>query len=147
MEVVSGSAARNTYYDRNPAPVRRYVGDSPGAAALAIYEAWTYTVPAGKKFYLEAARAHVENRSATVLNGLAMGIVEYLPQDVAGENTDLARAILQIGQASTTYNENVSGAMLLAAGDRIRGRHQVVNNAVGSDVIVLSSLKGVEFDA
>lgn len=138
------SYSRPQYYDRSPTSVARFVSDHPGAVVLGGYTAWTYTVPASRKAFVESASGLVLNNSAVNLNAAATIFVDTLIGATAPRLINIA---LCTGETDRTRFANSNTVAELQAGEQVRANHASANNAVGSDVFVESGAKITEFDA
>jgi len=126
------------WFDRNPTPIFRYDANLYGTHA--ITERWTYTVPAGRKFFAEFIQIIVLAQTASA-GSLAECDINYQPS--GGVDNALFGAILQmdvIGNKSIETGQNI----LCFEGDVIRALTSN-DSLVGVDFFV--SLKGTEFDA
>lgn len=144
-EVVAGGNARAEPRDRNPVMQRANNEVTSGAAARVDTNDSTYTVPAGKKAILFCGRVATENRSTTPLNARASTRVSYTKSGSSG--AVLARADVQVGEASVSRESHAPAQIEMLAGDDVKLASVSDNSAAGSDVRHQSDLLAMEFDA
>lgn len=148
MRVFGPASARPAPDDRNPLKVNAQAQNTPGAAAQADTDDWSYTVPAGRRCRVESAQTSVANDSATALNARALSRISFEPGGTppSPENR-VVDAELETGQASTRASGIAGPQITMLPGDQLFGRSLVSNNAAGSNVRTYSSFTGTEYDA
>ena len=142
MRIGSLAAARPTYYDRNGVSLA-YEYTSYGIAPHAETQRWTYTVPAGKKAYVETFRAFVYRITAATSPNRYAAAIFVNPS--GGGSYKIIEATSYSNVADTSQVLNVGGSILLFAGDQIAG--YTLDASTGGTLIVSVSIKVSQFDA
>lgn len=140
----SGATAREAYYDRNPLTIAL----SSQVAATVPHSATvreTYTVPAGRKAYLESVQCSIVRRTAATAAGRPMAYCALIPSG-QGSSTPL-QAFLDLSQnvAADRQDLTLSSSMQLGAGDRID--LATLDDSTGGTVAYFLAAKLTEFDA
>ena len=145
MRLVAVNSARADYFDRNPTKVSKTGLSAPGAAAEALTTRGTYTVPAGKKAYLELIFIRSRESANVALDGAVIGTFQVTPS--GGSLNTLLSSILEIGEKGVSKENSLGFSAVLSAGDLAELTTQVVNAAAGTNVSIRVSMFGTEFDA
>lgn len=134
---------RAPYFDRNPLSITRsFQSNVVGPAANLL--GWTYTVPAGRKAYLESYYLNVELNVAGGPPGanLKQALLRYIP--VIGTPINFQSADYYVPNALGTKVVTAGGSsVIMLAGDAIEGRYTVPN---GADIYIVNTAKLTEFD-
>jgi len=138
----SGFSPIIQWYDRNPKNVFNFYG-VPGVAPHAETERWIYTVPTGKKAFVEVAMLKVLRWTASTLVNWAGASIHYLP--AGGVDHPLIDAWLFASALGTMETVILGQSLLMFSGDVLRGL-TADSNADGTVYYFLSS-KITEFDA
>jgi len=136
------ASSRPDYFDRNP--LAKDLGYS--AAGIGPHGSTTratYTVPAGKKAYLEVIAAHIRRQTAAAPVGLVRALFIYTP--FGGSSWYPTLITLATNGVSDAAHGELSGLGLLAAGDLIRLLTEDLST--GGTVEYQGIIKAVEFDA
>jgi len=135
-------ASRLAWYDRNPSiSVQNYANS--GVAPHALTVRWSYTVPAGKKAFVETISARLVRDAAATTAGLASIYVAVLPY--GGSWTPLLRiAVLSNGVGDRDGGE-IGQSVILKAGDGLRA--ETYDTSTGGTLFYSVSAKITEFDA
>ena len=109
---------RLEWYDRNPQPAlyRYQVFD---AAPHALVQRWSYTVPSGKKAFIEMAGAYVVRVTVATTAGLVYDRVQY--QVSGGSAFSILWALLYTNTIGDKDRADVGHSLILNAGDAIFG--------------------------
>lgn len=147
VRLQSVSSARAAWWESVRNPVKRSLSFStnPAAATRTSTKNATYTVPAGKKAYVDVVKVTAENASATGLNGRAGAWCEVTPS--GGSARNIHEALLTIGDPQRYMNPGPAVVGYLAEGDELALWDFSGNNAAGSDVRNGGSALITEFDA
>lgn len=145
MRSIPSASGRPLYYDRNPVTRKEAAAVAAGAAVRATTQDWAYTVPSGKKCFVEFLYCRALNNSATAVNGSAFAEIRYQPS--GGSESNLMSAIVPAGGASIVNGFTAAGVGLMGAGDIISGYSNSDNSAAGSSVVLQTTFKGSEFDS
>lgn len=133
--------ARPTYYDRNAIPQARSY--SQGAIAPhAQTQRWTYTVPAGKKAFIEEIFGQVRRETAAAPVGRIDIQVIYVP--VTGSSMFIALPIIYTNVVGDQQTEFPPQLGLMVAGDLIHGDTE--DTSTGGTAAFVAAIKFVEFD-
>jgi len=135
------AVARPEWYDRNP--IHRLYGYSGNLAPHSVTTRWTYTVPAGKKAFLElAAVHHIKTAAATtVVNSYS----SILITPSGGSLTELIAAQIYTNAVGDKDRAETGHAAVLLAGDIIQ--FNTYNGDTGGTVWHRGVAKITEFDA
>jgi hypothetical protein len=142
MRIQNVRASRPDWYDRNPVMVGNiYGGDA--LAPHALTTRFTYTVPTGKKCYLEYGQLKVTRDGATatpVKAGCDFPIT-------AGISTTPILGIASIisGTLGATDNQTLGAAIILVAAFAFTG--STFDTSTGGTCGYIVTFKGTEFDA
>jgi len=138
----SQASPRAMYYDRNPTVIFKWWA-SNDVAPHALTDRWSYTVPTGKKAFLESVLLQVL-RTATATTPLRpRSGISYQPYGQAMEFMFLAYL-----RANTLYDRDkvvVGWAGVMAVGDLIIGR--TWDDSTGGTNDYLNYAKIMQFDA
>jgi len=134
--------ARPAWYDRNPLVVwRQYSGAL--VAPHSSTERWTYTVPAGKKAYLEVAFAYTTRRTTATTAAQLTIIVSFTP---SGGTT---AAIMELSHWDNTLyisrTQNLAMSIVMLVGDTLNATTSDASTGGTNDFIITAKL--TEFDA
>jgi hypothetical protein len=135
-------ASRPQYYDRTATPTMDQFGTS-GAAPHASTVRWTYTVPSGKKAYLEWVNAWLRRVTAAAPVGRATSVINYTPSGGAAGSIVIARHINNAVDAVDRDGGSVGA--FLGAGDVVNASTEDLSTGGTVDYLVVS--KRAEFDA
>jgi len=136
------AVARPEWYDRNPGVnLRSYNGSHIAPHALA--ERWNYTVPAGKKAFIENFEVFIQRETAATTVGHPLAQLALTPS--GGSKT----VMVLLWELSNTVGEHKAvfagqGGVLLA-GDRIVG--ETYDDSSGGYMNFIIIAKIMEFDA
>jgi hypothetical protein len=142
MKVSSFAVARPIYYDRNgTSGVKAY--QAYGLAPHAEVERWSYTVPVGKKAYVEMFQVGVKRDTVATVVSRYWAEMFFYPSGSGA--TKILEASLQSNVADTQLNFIVGGSMLMFAGDQLAG--WTGDASTGGTITVQVSAKYSQFDA
>lgn len=142
MRVASLGVARPTYYDRNS------IEGSLNYQAYAVAPhadttRWTYTVPAGKKAYVDSANAIVYRFTAATGVSLVNSRLVITPS--GGSATLIVFAHIETNVVGDNARQNLAGSLLLLSGSTFRGI--TVDSSTGGTVDYVAAAHYIEFDA
>ncbi len=137
--------ARPTFYDRNPLDVVKNGTVDVGAVTRAQTSDWAYTVPTGKKAFMDSAVAVVVENAAVATNARANAYIRLTPSGAGA--VDFIVIFLPSGANAQAQQNVFGGSLTVLAGDVVSGLSLSNNNAVGSDVWVEEAAKFTEYDA
>ena len=143
--VTPGGGGRAQYYDRNPLAVANSSNISAGAGARALTTDWTYTVPAGKKAFIEFIRAGVINNSTIAIDASIGALVDYTPSGGSAHRLTVATGATGVSSYESERTSGASGVML--AGDALKGKTVSNNSAAGTSIDLNTAMKATEYDA
>jgi hypothetical protein len=134
--------SRPAWYDRNPiVKCDSWLGTS--TAPHAETERWTYTVPAGKKAFLETLSMRMQRSSAASTGGTAVAWVGVYPS--GGVPKYLAFCAIVTNTVGDKDSSIVGQAIVMKAGDIIRARTSDLSTGGAIDYFL--AYKITEFDA
>ena len=137
MRVGFPGGPRLEWYDRNPQPVDEvYIFD--GVAPHAATVRFTYTVPTGKKFFLENAFAQVNRYTAAGTAGVAKGLVQ-------ARGAEVIQAKIQTNNVGDKDSMNVGRSVIALADEVVRGL--TADGSTDGTVDYAIGFHGIEFDA
>lgn len=142
MRFYTASPSRPAYYDRNPAVQFAAYSASAVAPHTATVRA-TYTVPTGKKAYLESLLCRARRNAAASAVGQQIAYAQYTPSGGAASIFIMAELFNNTVGATAFVNQGQSG--LMAAGDII-DLVTVDNSTTGSGDYNLAA-RIVQYDA
>lgn len=135
------AVARPSYYDRNEVPKSfRYIAT---VAPHTTTVRWTYTVPVGKKAWMDSALAWLGRATAAAPVALAFGWVRYTPS--GGSATTMVNTTLATNGVNDNQQSLLSSLGAMVAGDVVEGL--TVDTSTGGTVTYDVNLKYAEFDA
>jgi len=133
--------ARPAWYDRNPTPINAwYEADTTPHAET---ERWTYTVPAGKKGFVEFLSLYARRYLVATALLAAFGIIYYRPS--GGTERKLTQVYLYDNTLGKETSQVIGQGITMGPGDRIRGT--TLDNSTGGGITFFLTMKGTEFDA
>ena len=142
MRVGSLAAARPAYYDRNA--TSQTITYSAVVAPHADTLRATYTTPAGKKAYVEAAAVYIRCETAPTIAGRNVGVVRIT--DVSANLIDIARIDkLSKTVASNSYAVTSTTMPTIYAGETMTIR--TIDFSTGGSVDYVIGAKVTQFDA
>jgi len=134
--------ARPAWYDRNP--IQRIQNWDEGAVAPhANTQRWTYTVPPGKKAFVEYAELWAKRLTAAGTVGIVEANVRVTPS--GGSASAIMRVYVITNNVGDVDKAVVGQALTLLAGDMIECRS--ADSSTGGTATYHSAVKIVEFDA
>jgi len=135
----SGDMARKAHYDRNPTTVfKRYGGTVP--AGTAWTQAWSYTVPTGKKVFINPCFLYIIGPIQTSGRIVATTFQAY--DAVAALWSDLAYVRLKNGEPFIA--ETIQEQFYASAGAEFRGMYR---NQDTTSHWITNTVHFMEFDA
>lgn len=133
--------ARPAYYDRNAVP--KVLSYAQGAIAPHVQtQRWTYTVPAGKKAFIEEIFAQVRRESVAAPAVRIDVQITYAP--VSGSNMFIGLPIIYTNNVGDQETEFPPQLGLLVAGDLIHGDTE--DTSTGGTAAYVVAMKFIEFD-
>ena len=135
------AVARPIYYDR--AAVPKVLAYNATVAPHGQTTRASYTVPTGKKAFIESLFAFIQRASAATAAGNQFGIIGYTPS--GGAYADIAAPVVQSNALGTSQALTLTNFGMMVAGDVIF--LQTVDNSTGGTGWHLQSCKFNEFDA
>ena len=137
MRVGFPGGPRLEWYDRNPQECTfTYAGDDVAPHSSTVR--WTYTVPTGKKLFVESAVALVTRVTAA---DTASEVVAR----VTARAMSLLRAKIYTNAVGDKDHMNVGRSVIMLAGSVLQGSTADLSTAGTIDF--LATLHGIEFDA
>jgi len=134
--------SRPAWYDRNPEPGWG-VYFAAAVAPHALTTRWSYTVPTGKKTFLEAILCWLMRAGAAATVGRVYALIQYLEGGVSGPY--LAYASIRTNSVGDGDSGNLGQSIIMVAGDIIRC--QTSDGSTGGAVDYNTGFKATEFDA
>jgi len=134
--------ARPEWFDRNPVHRFQYYFNNI-VAPHADTDRWTYSVPAGKKAFMELLTCALIRDAAATTAGWARATIYIQPSGGTMQRA-LWASLYSITQGDKDHAEIGSGP-LLYAGDAVKG--QTGDGSTGGSVTYLVTAKITEFDA
>ena len=141
MKVSSFAVARPVYYDRNSATAGQlaYGTVAPHAAATRF----TYTVPAGKRCYVEVN--YVELRRVTIATSAATTYAQIYSSNSDASDTVISYTTI-FDNLANTYDRTITSAVcILNAGNSLTG--STFDNSTGGTIAYTVGSKYTQFDA
>lgn len=139
--ILSGGG-RPAWHDRNPIH-RLNAYDASSVAPHTANNRWAYTVPTGKKAFVEYMCVTVRRDGAPTTAGLVMAYISVQPS--GGSETTIAYAI-HLNATVGTFDKTLVGAsIMLFPGDVLRG--YTIDLSTGGTMALNVSAKLTEFDA
>lgn len=135
------AVARPIYYDRAPVPTVIAYNATVGPHGQTTRA--SYTVPTGKKAFIESLFAFVQRAAAATAAGNQFGIIGYTPASAA--YADIAAPVVNSNTVGTSQALTLTNFGMMAAGDAIF--LQTVDNSTGGTGWHLQSCKFNVFDA
>jgi hypothetical protein len=127
-------------FDRNPEMViRQFELTSTGPHGATTR--WTYTVPPGKKAYLESAYVKLIRTLAATTAGWAAFYVGY---DAENSSGNIMKAVIQSNTVGDTDKDRLGGPLLMKEGDHLVA--QSIDLSVAGLIGYISGVKITEFD-
>ena len=142
MRVGFPGGPRLEWYDRNPIVNHEEYFSGP-IAPHAITQRWTYTVPTGKKAFLEMAACLVHRRTAATTPGWVSAELEYQPYGVGAGY--LLNSFFVTNNIGDKEREALGHAGVMLAGDALRGKTSDLSEGGSCDYLIISKI--MEFDA
>lgn len=141
MRVSSYAVARPNYYDRNSSTAGQLAYGTVAPHSPTIR--WTYTVPAGKRSYVEVN--YVDLARATVAASAGTTFAQ-----IYSSNSDASDTVISYTRVFTnvagTYDRSITSAVcILNAGNSLNG--QTGDNSTGGTVSYTVGSKYTQFDA
>jgi len=134
--------SRPFWYDRNPVNViKAYTALTVGPHTITTR--WGYTVPSGKKAFLESAVCYLRRTEVATTVGRAVGFIDITPAGQSPQYYILAEIITN--NVGDSHTMTIGHAGILLAGDRIRGR--TADHSTGGSLNYYVVAKIIEFDA
>ena len=134
--------ARPAWYDRNPSiQVKNYsaAGVAPHTSTLR----WSYTVPSGKKAFLELADIEVVRATAATTVGMVSAGITYTPS--GGSEVNVIVVEIRTNGVGDRAGKTVGQAFVMSAGDSIKA--YTTDTSTGGTIDYTMSAKITEFDA
>ncbi len=138
--VSAGSRQRGQYYDRNPVP--QLEQDESAYAPHGETERWSYTVPSGKRAYIETLFLYVRRTSVATTVGYANVYVRYLP--AGGSQVLLLMAELYDNNMGANAIQHGTQFGLINPGDKLLAITR--DTSMGGVINPTVSAKIIEFD-
>jgi hypothetical protein len=136
------AVARPNPYDRN-GTAKTSTALTGGAAPHAITQRWSYTVPVGRKAFIEAFFALVQRNTAAAPVGAAAVIMQYTP--VGGAATRVLDVWVSSNGVGDTALQTPTNFGFMQAGDVLTASDQ--DSSTGGTVTYVQTAKYTEFDA
>jgi len=128
---------RLEWYDRNPQSIT-FTFYAEDTAPHSTTIRWSYTVPTGKKFY-------VENAMAFQLRGVAATTLGRSYVRVVARDVSVLHAQMERNEVGDSVHLNVGRGCLVQAGEEVRGI--TMDEGEGGTIDMGASMHGVEFNA
>lgn len=142
MRVGSFAVARPNYYDRNATSKQSsYVGGP--LAPHSVTTRWTYTVPAGKKAYVESCYVDIIRGSAATSGPSCKAFIRVTTSD--STIGTLCATGGEFNTLNALISQTVSNVGLLAAGDLVQS--DSYDNSTGGTLYIVMTAKYTQFDA
>jgi hypothetical protein len=134
-------SGRPAWYDRNP--LTKFLQFSAqGQAPLTVTDEWTYTVPAGRKAFIEYAFIRIMRRTAATSGTEYGAYISYLPS--GGSVKNLLWIYIENNTIESKETALLGQGAILYAGDKIDG--YVYDGSTGGTVDYQVVCKLTEFD-
>ena len=137
MRVGFPGGPRLEWYDRNPQGVEQAY-TAAGVAPHGFTVRFTYTVPTGKKFFLENAVGITVRKTAATTPGMAFC-------GVSARNYGVVEGQVRTNNVGDLNSMNVGRTVIMVAGDQLKGDSQDASEGGTMDYEVYAH--GIEFDA
>lgn len=136
MRVGFPGGPRLEWYDRNPQSVDEgaLIDDT---APHSLTTRFTYTVPTGKKCFVELAMVHM-------LRSAAASSVEKATVEILARGTYVVAAEIETNNVGDRASMVVGRNCIMLAGDVIAGR--TVDGSTGGTIDYMLGFMGIEFD-
>lgn len=138
----SQTAARPTYYDRNPANQTKY-NNTGAVAPHGATQRWTYTVPAGKKAFIEQIMTSIIRSTVAAPVGTTLNEVDLIPN--GGGVNILSLRYMNTNGVNDNTDLHLTNLGEINAGDQINALD--VDTSTGGTVTFVKTAKIQEFDA
>jgi len=133
---------RPAWYDRNPTTIRKYYNVN-AQAPHSDTQQWTYTVPAGRKTFIEYIQAKVRRATAATTAGRPRCTISYAP---GGSGLDIfMRAAINSNNVGDCDHIILGQNMVLLPGDIVTGF--TGDDSTGGTADYNLNMKIIEFDA
>lgn len=142
MKLGSLASARPAWYDRSPTEISYQFQGATGGFTNGTQ--FTYTVPAGKLFYLDSAYAGQWINTAVAANGICQSTVVITPSGGTSVQPVDVRTYVQT-TAGTTQVQNLGGSILVKPSGTVAGYAVILST--GGDVKMANCIHGIEFVA
>lgn len=140
MRVSSYAVARPSWYDRQSTESSNSFSGTNGGFTNG--NQFTYTVPSGKLFNMDAGFCGIWCSVAATANGTDQAALIFTPS--GGSATSLLDARLYIESAGATATQNLAGTVLIFPGGTIQG--YAFNGQTGGTTAYAITYHGVQFD-
>ena len=137
MKVGFPGGPRLEWYDRNPQPIEQAYW-AEDLAPHTITERFSYTVPTGKRFFLENARVKVVRTAAATA-------VDRIIAAVQARAIEIVEVDLHKNQVGDSDGENVGRSVIMLAGEVLRA--VTYDDSTGGTADYRMMAHGIEFDA
>jgi len=142
MRVGFPGGPRLEWYDRNP--IVRVQNYNPTAVAPhAQQQRWSYTVPTGKKAFIELMQVQAYRATAATTVGMAQAGIFYYPN--GGTNQPLLLEYIRTNNVGDRAADAIGNSGVLLASDQLTAYTQ--DNSTGGTVDYNLNAKIMEFDA
>lgn len=137
-------SARQDWFDRNPTPrIFLYASAFVGIAPAAFTQRWTYTTPAGKKFYVQSTFLTATRVTAAAPVGMCGAELQYTPS--GGAATTLLQSLNLQNTIGASQSYSLGAGVVMLAGDTLTGN--TFDFSTGGTVAYVATVQGIEFDA
>ena len=137
MRVGFPGGPRLEWYDRNPVG-KEFLYQAPTVAPHALVQRFLYTVPTGKKFFLESGLA-------LAIRDAAAGPADLVTAYLFARDYRCLAAVLLTNAVGDRAQMNQGRSVIMVDGDRLQGMTGDVST--GGTINYMVSAHGIEFDA
>lgn len=134
--------SRKAWYDRSPKVIFKVWGHS-NLDPHAITQRWAYTVPTGRKAFLETAQVNIRRRVASTNDQYGQVYIYYTPSGEAG--SVLLMAWIMSKAVGTNDKSVIGHSLLMFEGDQLAGYSGYSATGDGKTMIYVTA-KLTEFD-
>ena len=142
MRVGFPGGPRLEWYDRNPQHklLKYFVMN---VAPHTITERWAYTVPAGKKAFVELMTIFIYRGAAATTEGLVYSNINITPFEEAPDTVVLG--LMRTNVVGDESRDGIGQSAILIPGDALKGH--TMDSSTGGTIDYLVASKVTEFDA
>ena len=139
VSIILGQSSH--WHDRNPLVIFLYYNSIDAPAVNSTK--WTYTVPKGRKCYIEYAACEMMRISVANPGGYAECNITFTPNKQIKNN--ILDAVLVTNNAGDSTNKDIGQTIILLAGDILTCETEDLST--GGQIFFFGCIKGTEFDS